>query len=66
MIKFNDQVNKIRIDYEQTASYYQTDNKTKWKLFLIYIGLIIVLSISAYFGNEIIINSNEMQEIMGN
>ena len=60
----NDQVNKIRLDYEQTASYYKTNPKVKWKLFLIYIGLIIVLSISTYFGNEIIMNSTEMQKIM--
>lgn len=65
LLSFNEQVNKIRLNYEQIASYYKTNHKTKWKLFLIYISLIIILAISTYFGNEIIMNSSEMQEMMG-
>lgn len=64
LYKFNEQVNTLQLNYEQTASYYQTNKKTKLTLFLNYISLIVLLSISTYYGHEIIMNSNEMQNIM--
>ncbi|MFJ7724981.1 site-2 protease family protein [Neobacillus sp. NPDC097160] len=57
------------LDYKKqvqiTESYYKTSKTTKMQLFLIYIGLIIALSISYYYGNEILMNHPEIQEVMG-
>ena len=53
-------------DVHVTESYYKTDKKTKWQLFLIYIGLVIALTISYYYGNEILMNHPEIQKAMNN
>lgn len=47
-----------------TATYYKTDKKTKVQLFLIYVGLVIVLALSYYYGNEILMNHPEVQRVM--
>ncbi|MEH7435863.1 site-2 protease family protein [Neobacillus drentensis] len=47
-----------------TETYYKTDKKTKAKLFLIYIGLVLALSLSYYYGNEILMNHPEIQKAM--
>lgn len=46
---FEQEVKRIRTYTEETAMYYQTEPKTKAKLFAIYIGLIIVLGTCSYF-----------------
>ncbi|MCM3727765.1 site-2 protease family protein [Neobacillus cucumis] len=53
-------------DVQITESYYKTDKKTKMQLFLIYIGLVIALTISYYFGNQILMNHPEIQKAMNN
>lgn len=45
---FEREVENIHKRVEQTASYYQTDGKTKLFTFLIYFGLAAVLGISSY------------------
>ncbi|MDQ1143662.1 Zn-dependent protease [Bacillus sp. SORGH_AS 510] len=47
-----------------TATYYKTDKKTKVQLFLIYMGLVIALALSYYYGNEILMNHPEVQRMM--
>ncbi|MGE7665316.1 site-2 protease family protein [Ureibacillus composti] len=63
--RFDEQVQKIKGEFEQTASYYKTANKTKLKLFMIYLGLVVVLAASTYYGNTIIMESEEMKTIVG-
>ena len=53
-------------DVQITESYYKTDKKTKLQLFLIYIGLVILLTISYYYGSEILMNHPEIQKAMNN
>ena len=48
VLAFEKEVEKIKNCVEQTASYYQTDTKTKARIFLIYIGLAVVLGICSY------------------
>lgn len=48
IIAFEKEVEKIKNYVEQTASYYQTDTKTKARIFLIYIGLAVFLGICSY------------------
>lgn len=62
---FHELVQKMKVDYEQIASYYKTSTQTKLKLFVIYVALALVLAASAYYGNGIIMNSEGMQAIMG-
>lgn len=65
LYRFDEQVQKVKREYDQTAAYYKTDNKTKFKLFLIYSGLIVILAASTYFGNAAIMTSDEMRAILG-
>ncbi|MEO4055149.1 site-2 protease family protein [Solibacillus sp. CAU 1738] len=65
LLRFDEQVQKIKNEYEQTATYYKTDNKTKLKLFMIYLGLAVFLAASTYFGNAAIMESEEMKTILG-
>ena len=65
LLRFDEQVQKIKKEFDQTAAYYKTDNKTKLKLFLIYLGLIGFLAASTYFGNAAIMGSEEMRAILG-
>lgn len=45
---FEREVERIHNYVEQTAKYYQTDGKVKFRIFLIYAGLAIVLGICSY------------------
>lgn len=63
--KFREQVDQLNGNYRQTASYYQTTKKTKLTLFFLYAGLAIVLAIGVYYGNEIMMDSDEMKNIIG-
>lgn len=65
LLRFDEQVQKIKREFDQTAAYYKTDNRTKLKLFLIYLGLVAVLAASTYFGNAVIMGSEEMRSIVG-
>ncbi len=65
LVRFDEQVQKLKEEYEKKAAYYKTDNKTKVKLFAIYIGLAVVLAASTYFGNSIIMQSEEMNRMIG-
>lgn len=65
LLRFDEQVHKIKNEFERKAAYYKTDNKTKLKLFVIYMGLVVFLAASTYFGNSIIMESEEMKRIMG-
>ncbi|MGG1679277.1 site-2 protease family protein [Neobacillus sp. NRS-1170] len=47
-----------------TETYYKTDKKTKAQLFFIYIGLVVTLAISYYYGNDILMNHPEIQREM--
>lgn len=51
---FEQEVEKIHNYVEQTASYYQTDTKTKVGIFFIYIGLAVVLGICSYMSYSIL------------
>jgi glycyl-tRNA synthetase alpha subunit len=51
-------------EVQTTATYYKTDKKTKEKLFIIYMGLILALSFSYYYGNEILMNHPDIQKVM--
>ena len=51
---FEQEVTRIHTYVEETAAYYKTDRKTKTKLFLIYLGLIIVLGTFSYFSFELL------------
>ncbi|NRD77121.1 site-2 protease family protein [Bacillus sp. BRMEA1] len=51
-------------DVQRTETYYKTSKKTKVQLFLIYIGLVAALSISYYYGNEILLNHPEIRNAM--
>jgi len=55
---------EFRKDVQTTETYYKTDKKTKVQLFLIYIGLVIALSISYYYGNELLMNHPEIRKEM--
>ncbi|MDN3018919.1 site-2 protease family protein [Paenibacillus sp. BSR1-1] len=44
-----------------TETYYKTDIKTKAQLFFIYIGLVVALAVSYYYGNDILMNHPEIQ-----
>lgn len=66
LTRFDEQVHKIKVEFEQRAAYYKTDNKTKLKLFMIYLGLAVILAVSTYFGNTVIMESEEMDRIIGN
>lgn len=54
-------VSQFKKDVQTTETYYKTDKKTKVQLFCIYIGLVIGLSISYYYGNEILSSHPEIQ-----
>ncbi|KYD11501.1 site-2 protease family protein [Heyndrickxia sporothermodurans] len=54
----------IKQEVQTTETYYKTDKKTKIKLFLIYIGLVIVLYLSYHYGNEILSNNPEIQKLL--
>jgi Zn-dependent protease len=62
--QLEEKVLKFKKDVRMTETYYKTDKKTKVQLFLIYIGLVIVLSICYYYGNEILINHPEIQKVL--
>nr|WP_106782671.1 site-2 protease family protein [Lysinibacillus timonensis] len=66
LFRFNEQVQKLKRDYEQSAAYYKTDKKTKVKLFLIYMGLVVILAACTYYGNTIIMESDGMRTIIEN
>jgi Zn-dependent protease len=59
-----EKLSEFRKDVQTTETYYKTDKKTKVQLFLIYMGLVIALSISYYYGNEILTNHPEIQKAM--
>ncbi|WP_223594698.1 site-2 protease family protein [Neobacillus bataviensis] len=44
-----------------TETYYKTDKKTKAQLFFIYIGLVVALAVSYYYGNDLLMNHPEIQ-----
>ncbi|MEH7332051.1 site-2 protease family protein [Neobacillus drentensis] len=47
-----------------TETYYKTDKKTKAQLFFIYIGLVVALAVSYYYGNGLLMNHPEIQREM--
>lgn len=55
-----EEILKIKKEVHTTETYYKTDKKTKIQLFFIYIGLVIVLSLSYYYGNGILSNHPEI------
>nr|WP_328586725.1 site-2 protease family protein [Neobacillus vireti] len=59
-----EKIAKFKTEVETTETYYKTSKKTKVQLFLIYLGLIIALSISYFYGNEILMSHPEIQKIM--
>ncbi len=64
--QLEEQALKMKKEIHTTESYYKTDKKTKIQLFFIYIGLVIVLSLSYYYGNEILSNNPEVQKLLNN
>jgi Zn-dependent protease len=59
-----EKVSNFKKEVQTTETYYKTSKKTKMQLFFIYIGLIIALAFSYYYGNEILMNHPEIQKIM--
>ncbi|MBT2655456.1 site-2 protease family protein [Bacillus sp. ISL-18] len=59
--QLEEKLSAYKKDIMITKSYYKTDKKTKLQLFLIYIGLVLALTISYYYGNEILMNHPEIQ-----
>jgi Zn-dependent protease len=59
-----EKLSDYKIEVHTTETYYKTNSNTKVQLFLIYIGLVIALSISYYYGNEILMNHPEIQKVM--
>lgn len=49
MANFQKETLRFQQETEQIALYYKTDNKTKFQLFAIYMGLVLVLGASFYF-----------------
>lgn len=64
LTKLEEQVLKMKKEVKTTETYYKTTRGTKVQLFLIYIGLIIGLFLSYYYGNEILSNHPEIQELL--
>ncbi|MED3562792.1 site-2 protease family protein [Bacillus xiapuensis] len=64
LIQLEKAIEEYKKDVQKTATYYKTDKKTKGQLFLIYIGLVAALSISYYFGNEILMNHPEIRNAL--
>ncbi|WHY91449.1 site-2 protease family protein [Neobacillus cucumis] len=64
LLQLEEKIEEFKKDVQTTETYYKTDKKTKMKLFLIYIGLAAALSISYYFGNEILMNHPEIRNAM--
>ncbi|WP_035424113.1 site-2 protease family protein [Bacillus sp. UNC438CL73TsuS30] len=64
LIQFEKVIEEYKKDVQITETYYKTDKKTKWQLFLIYLGLIVALSISYFFGNEILMNHPEIRNAL--
>ncbi|WP_442862489.1 site-2 protease family protein [Bacillus sp. USDA818B3_A] len=61
---FENKLAEYKLEVKTTETYYKTDKKTKVQLFLIYIGLVLALSFSYYYGNEILLNHPEIQKAM--
>ncbi|MFJ5714501.1 site-2 protease family protein [Neobacillus sp. NPDC093127] len=59
-----EKVSNFKKEVQTTGTYYKTSKKTKMQLFFIYIGLVIALAFSYYYGNEILMNHPEIQKIM--
>jgi Zn-dependent protease len=62
--QLEEKVLKYKKEVRTTETYYKTDKRTKLQLFFIYIGLVIGLSISYYYGNEILSNHPEIQKLL--
>ncbi|MFC0022294.1 site-2 protease family protein [Neobacillus cucumis] len=62
--QLEEKVLKFKKEVQKTKNYYKTDTRTKLQLFLIYIGLVIGLSISYFYGNEILSNHPEIQKLL--
>ncbi|MGG3560646.1 site-2 protease family protein [Neobacillus rhizosphaerae] len=62
--RLEEKLTEFKKEVRTTQTYYKTDKKTKVQLFLIYIGLVIVLALSYYYGNEILMNHPEVQRVM--
>ncbi|MEH7107835.1 site-2 protease family protein [Bacillus sp. JJ1764] len=59
-----EKISAYKQEVEITENYYQTSKKTKWQLFSIYIGLVLALTFSYYYGNNLLLNHPEIQEAM--
>jgi Zn-dependent protease len=64
IVRLEEKLAEYKKEVKTTETYYKTDKKTKAKLFLIYIGLVLALSLSYYYGNEILMNHPEIQKAM--
>jgi Zn-dependent protease len=62
--QLEEKILKLKKDVRTTETYYKTDKRTKVQLFTIYLGLVIGLTISYYYGNEILINHPEIQKVL--
>lgn len=62
--QLEEKVLKFKKEVQTTETYYKTDKRTKVQLFTIYISLVIGLSLSYYYGNEILINHPEIQKVL--
>jgi Zn-dependent protease len=63
--QLEEKLTQFKKDIRTTETYYKTDKKTKAKLFIIYIGLVIALALSYYYGNQILMNHPDIQQQMG-
>lgn len=54
ILAFEREVEKIHNTVEQTANYYKIEVKDKVRIFLIYIGLVVVLGVSSYLSFELL------------